>query len=157
MTEGDWRTGTSAPPMLLYLGARLTGRRLRLFACACCRAAWHLLADRRSRAAVEAAERFADGEIDKGSLSLVYAAAATAAEESAQGLHAEFRDWAESWLGLFAAAGRRQVPPGRFPASYTHHVAAVAAAWAAHPPANFRWHAASAGTLPNGLTAEHVR
>jgi hypothetical protein len=36
------------------------GRRLRLFACGCCRQVWPLLAAP-SRAAVEAAERFADG------------------------------------------------------------------------------------------------
>ena len=34
---------------------------MRLFACACCRQIWHLLADQRLRTAVEAAEQYAAG------------------------------------------------------------------------------------------------
>jgi hypothetical protein len=48
--------------MLEYLGENADQRRLRLFACACCRRIWPLMKDRRSKGAVGVAEAFADGK-----------------------------------------------------------------------------------------------
>jgi hypothetical protein len=47
--------------MLGFLNSRASDRKLRLFACACCRLLWGKLADARCRSAVEIAEGFADG------------------------------------------------------------------------------------------------
>jgi hypothetical protein len=63
MTEAGWLACTNPTPMLRFLRGKASDRKLRLFACGCCRQLWDRLADERSRRAVEAAERYADGEI----------------------------------------------------------------------------------------------
>jgi hypothetical protein len=90
MTEAEWlASGDPAPmleflrgqmvPKVLQLGAGRTrevqhypdakaDRKLRLFACACCRRMWEDLTDDRSRKAIEAAERFADRQISQSQL-----------------------------------------------------------------------------------------
>src|SRR3954471_10586419 len=61
MTEVAWKASRDPRPMLLGLPRPPTERKLRLLGCGCCRAAWDLFTDARSRAAVEVVERFADG------------------------------------------------------------------------------------------------
>jgi hypothetical protein len=61
MTEQEWLNATDPFPMLAFLEGRASARKLRLFAAACCRRAWHLLPYKRSRRAVETVECYADG------------------------------------------------------------------------------------------------
>jgi hypothetical protein len=82
VTEAEWLATTDPQPMLDFLRGRASERKLRLFACANCRSAWHLLEDdrsarhlfedERSRAAVDATERYADGAATAKELDAAY-------------------------------------------------------------------------------------
>ena len=61
MNERKWLACVEPHPMLAFLADEASDRKLRLFACACCRAVWPCMTDERGRLAVEVAERFADG------------------------------------------------------------------------------------------------
>jgi hypothetical protein len=83
MTEAEWLACSDPKPMLDFLNWRappawgeVSDRKLRLFACACCRRVWHLAPHDDSRGAVEAAERFADGGGTAADLRDVYLPAA---------------------------------------------------------------------------------
>jgi hypothetical protein len=59
--ESEWLACTDPLVLIQWEGPQATNRKLRLFACACCRLVWDRLTAPRTREAVEVAERFADG------------------------------------------------------------------------------------------------
>jgi hypothetical protein len=63
VTEEQWLASADPLPMLGCLKGRTSARKLRLLACAFCRRIWDRIPAGRFRAAVEAAEGFADGTV----------------------------------------------------------------------------------------------
>jgi hypothetical protein len=63
MTEADWLSCADPKLMLEFVRGKVSERKLRLFACSCCRRVEPLLNDEVVRNALDAAERYADGQI----------------------------------------------------------------------------------------------
>ena len=61
MDEERWLAAELVEDLLSHLGPSASKRKLRLFACACCRQIWGLVTEPASRAAVEASEAYAAG------------------------------------------------------------------------------------------------
>jgi hypothetical protein len=75
--EAEWLACDDPATLAACIQKSATERKCRLFACACCRNLWDRLAHPASRAAVEAAERFAEGLVAPAQLSFHRGAADT--------------------------------------------------------------------------------
>jgi hypothetical protein len=66
--EAEWLSAVLPHAMVRQLRGRLSGRKRRLILCAAARRLWHFLPDSNGLALLEAAERYADGEIGREEL-----------------------------------------------------------------------------------------
>jgi hypothetical protein len=99
MTEAEWLGCTNPQRLLEFLGGNVSERKLRLFACACCRRIWDLL-DAGARAALETAERFADGLAGDSER----VAARKTAQQAAQGRNVTPTPTSPKWERRIASA-----------------------------------------------------
>jgi hypothetical protein len=86
VNEHQWQTSTDPEAMIRFLynkrsfvRTKAGRRKLRLYACACCRGAWDLILDDECRRAIEVSEAFADGRATKEELEQAREAAREAA------------------------------------------------------------------------------
>jgi hypothetical protein len=75
MTEAEWLVCTDLEAMLQIRPQKISDRKSRLFACACCQAVTRGITEHTHRQVLIAAEQFADGLIDKEVLQQARAAA----------------------------------------------------------------------------------
>ncbi len=116
MTEEEWLRCDDPDTMLTFLQGRAGDRKLRLFACACCRQVWRYIRRSESRNAVAASEEFADGELTSIQLGWDAGRAAEAASLLAfeAGVSMRMAKWAERDAAQAAAAvPRNPVAPAR--------------------------------------------
>jgi hypothetical protein len=89
MDEKEWLECTDPQKMLEFLKGTMSARKLRLFACACCRRIWPWFRDRRCQHAVETAEKYADGLVPFAEISIARDAAIAAFQEEEIQLYEE--------------------------------------------------------------------
>jgi hypothetical protein len=139
MNEADWLAATDLRNMLNLACERVSARKLRLFACACCRRVWRTMTDRACRRAVEVSERFAEGLASPEELQ--------AAFQAAQHAKSVFVDasWAGSWV---AAADAEQAA-----FECAAHAASAIARAVAQPARSSAYAAIAAGAREESRTA----
>jgi hypothetical protein len=104
MNEAEWDACDDPDRMLKLVRDRPSERKLRLFACACCRRVWHLLHPN-SRRAVEVMERYVDGQVGEGERDAAEGYAGVLVRNCNDRVPAEVRIEGAAAHGVFAALG----------------------------------------------------
>ena len=126
-----WLRDDIKPEWRIWIATRpgvMSDRDLRLFSCWCVRQVWHLLADERSRNAVEVAERYAMGEAAIDELDAASAAAWDAASAAARDA-ASAAAWDAAWAAARDAAWAATLAAAWAAASAAASGAARGVAW----------------------------
>jgi hypothetical protein len=100
MDEAAWQACADPGPMLAFLRGRASDRKLRLFACACCRRIWRLVSDQRSRFAIKILGRFVEGKASQAELRQAHDSASDALEA----IHADANE--QRWYYAEESAAR---------------------------------------------------
>jgi hypothetical protein len=126
MTEKQWLNARDLGPMLTHLcrNAIVSERKLRLFACACCRRLWPFL-DERARRVVEGVERYAEGLVPRIDLEHRWGTAIDIAGELPRPLPA-----GAAFAAVVEAARTDAQTPGATPSQDAAAFAAAQAAFA---------------------------
>jgi hypothetical protein len=111
MTEAQWLACTDPAPMLEFLSGKASERKLRLFACACCRRVWDSWQPNDLHPALLTCEAFADGLVGRRALRIAhtviggvgsYSAKASVYSATSAALHA-VASTAADWTAKHAA------------------------------------------------------
>jgi hypothetical protein len=107
MTEAEWLACKDRDQMLVFLQHKVSDRKLRLFACACCRHIWDKIEDEESRKAVLVAEGYADGLASDAELAAAAQKAAAIAEAACDAVIVPGDVWQSVWVPAQAALTAR--------------------------------------------------
>ena len=90
MTEAEWLACDNPEKMVEFCRGKVSDRKLRLFAVACCRRLWNLLTDDRSVEALDICEKYVEGVASRRRMEIAHAVAAeavAATEEEFRWMH----------------------------------------------------------------------